>query len=82
MRIAHDVKGFLKDSVNKLTVITLIFGITITAGLIKIHQEIKETQQAITKCEKKVDYRYFNLTRSLEDIHGIKIDTHKGRIEN
>lgn len=38
--------------------------------------------EAIIKLEKKVDFRYFNLTRSLEDIHNVKIETHKGHLEN
>ena len=81
MRLAHDVKGYLKDSINRLTVIVIILGVIICAGLYKTHKEIKLTQQAITQCEKKIDFRYFNLTRSLEDIFKIKIDTHQGRVE-
>lgn len=28
----------------------------------------------------KVDFRYFNLTRSIQDIHGVNIDTRKGNV--
>lgn len=32
------------------------------------------------KTIKKVHYRYFNITHSLEDIHNVKIDTHLGNV--
>lgn len=34
------------------------------------------------KTEKKVDFRYYNLTRSLQDINGVIIETKEGRVIN
>lgn len=34
----------------------------------------------IKKTEKKVDFRYFNTTRTLEDIHNVEIETKQGRV--
>lgn len=33
------------------------------------------------KVRKKIDHRYFNTTRSLEQIHNVEIDTYKGEIK-
>lgn len=40
----------------------------------KICEEIKTNRD-------KIHFRYFNLTHSLEDIHGIKINTRNGKID-
>lgn len=34
-----------------------------------------------TRIRKKIDHRYFNITRSLEDIHNVEIDTYKGEVK-
>lgn len=34
----------------------------------------------IKKTEKKVAFRYFNTTRTLEDIHNVEIETKQGRV--
>lgn len=34
----------------------------------------------LIKIEKKIDHRYFNTTRTLEDIHGVNINTYDGKI--
>jgi len=41
------------------------------------HQEMAR----INKIERKIDFRYFNLTRSLEDIHHVRIDTYHGEVK-
>lgn len=41
---------------------------------------MNETLELLKSAEKKVDFRYFNITRSLQDIHKVEIDTHKGRV--
>ena len=79
-RAMHDVKGFLADKLNRLTVIVIILGIFLIGSLYKINAEITNLKHLIIKCEKKVDFRYFNLTRSLEQIHNVEIDTLNGRI--
>lgn len=43
-------------------------------------QKLNHLNNAIKKAEKKVDYRYFNLTRSIEDVHNVEIDTKQGRV--
>lgn len=36
--------------------------------------------QKMEKLKTQVDFRYFNTTRSLEDIHNVRIDTHYGDV--
>ena len=33
------------------------------------------------RVRKKIDHRYFNTTRSLEQIHNVEIDTYKGELK-
>lgn len=72
-RTVYDITGFFKDTINRLTVIVLIFSCILTFGIYK-------TYKAVIKCERKIDFRYFNLTRSLEDIHNVKINTKDGSL--
>ena len=76
-----DVKEFLSNEINRLTVIVIIMCIGCGYGFYKTHSDIKTVQEAVKKCEKKVDFRYFNLTRSLEDINHVQINTKDGRVE-
>ena len=79
-----DLKDFLSNEVNRVFVAVVIIG-----GIL-IYQQFNhnmETQksiaaliEAIEKTEKKIDFRYLNLTRSLEDIHKVEINTKDGRI--
>lgn len=72
-RLEHDIKSFLSDSINRLTVILIIFGSLLSFGLYK-------TYNAVIKAERKTDFRYFNTTRSLEDINNVKINTKDGSV--
>lgn len=38
--------------------------------------------QRMDKIEKKIDFRYFNLTNSLQDIHHVRIDTLHGEVKD
>ena len=79
-----DLKDFLSNEVNRVFVAVVIIG-----GIL-IYQQFNhnmETQKATTalmnaieKSEKKIDFRYMNLTRSLENIHKVEIDTKDGRV--
>lgn len=76
-----DAKEFLSDEVNRVLIAVIIFGIVLI-GLecyhVRTHGKI---MQKIEKTEKKVDFRYFNTTKSLEYIHNIEIDTKTGAIK-
>lgn len=49
-------------------------------------KQLQTAQQAILNrldgVEKKTDYRYFNTTRSLEEIHDVRIDTMTGSLRH
>ena len=75
-----DIKSFIKYVQKKSYVLQTITLIVLI--LICYRQEVIYTNilKNLSEIEKKVDYRYFNLTRSLEDIYNVEIDTYKGRV--
>ena len=84
-RLIEEVGSFFASGINRLLVTVIGIGI-ISVGLnIYTIKEINiakaQTLEAIKKTEKIVDFRYFNLTNSLQDIHKVKIETHHGRID-
>ena len=72
-RTEHDIKSFLSDNINRLTLVLIVFGIIISLGIIK-------TYKAVIQVERKADFRYFNTTISLEEIYSIKINTKDGTV--
>lgn len=84
-RLIEEVGSFFANGMNRLFVSTIGIGIILiglnlyTIG--EINNVKTDTLEAVKKAEKKVDFRYFNLTNSLQDIHKVKIETHHGRIE-
>ena len=84
-----DVKDFMANEVNRMFVLFLSITFCI---LIFIHFEIQNLkkfvilksenlEQEITKTRKRIDFRYFNTTRTLEDLHKVKIDTKNGDLK-
>lgn len=72
-----DLKEFLSNEVNRVFVAVLFFGVFMAWQQYHFSTEIL---QAVDSAEKKVDYRYFNLTNSIQDIHKVEIDTKHGRV--
>ena len=71
--VEQSLRSFFKDKMNAMLTINIIFFIVILIFLGSISLKID-------KIKKKVDHRYFNITNSLQDIHGVEIDTYKGRV--
>lgn len=69
-----DTKEFLSDNINRLGVLVVLLCVINVCGFYVIEKELKE-------CTKTVNFRYFNITRSLEDIHNVKIDTQDGSLK-
>ena len=87
-----DAKEFLCNETNRVFVAVIIVGLTVCFCQIRTEKAInkiynynirakKELLTEIKTNRNKIHFRYFNLTRSLEDIHKVKIDTKNGRIE-
>lgn len=88
-----DVKRFVKHLNYRIYIIQL-FILSLLVLLIcsefilhKIEtKQINSSNQAmlnrLDKLEKKVDFRYFNTTHSLEEIHDIRIDTLNGSLRH
>lgn len=75
-----DIKKFVKCIQRRsfiLQIITLILFLAFAIYQINMNRLILNQ---INKAEKKLDFRYFNITRSLEGIHNVNIDTQNGHI--
>ena len=72
--LISDAKEFLSDNINRLGVLVVLLCLINVCGFYVIEKELKE-------CAKTVNFRYFNITRSLEDIHNVKIDTQDGSLK-
>ena len=87
-----DIKNFLGESMHAgfvflacLCLVLLGFVIKINSDIHRIslkidNQTVKITEEIQTNRD-KIHFRYFNLTRSLEDLNDVKIDTKNGRLE-
>lgn len=68
-----DVKNFIRYIQKKSYILQTITFILLISFIIR--------QEYVNhKILKKVDHRYFNITRSLQDIHGVEIETRQGRV--
>lgn len=75
-----DVKSFIKYIQKRSYMLQTLILILLIGFIIREEYVHCKIITDIKKVEKKVDFRYFNLTRSIQDIYGIEIDTKDGRI--
>ncbi|MBR6099200.1 hypothetical protein IKP85_05575 [bacterium] len=88
--LISDAKDFMANEVNRLFVWVLILNIGLLCWQhfeiisLKKHQkeQIETLNTEIQTLRKRIDYRYFNITRTMEDMYGIKVDTHTGEIKH
>lgn len=87
-----DAKDFLSNEVNRVFVAVILIGFIVgllvyngTSAILKSNEELKksntELKEKIEKTKDRVDFRYFNTTKSLEEIHNVKIDTRTGELK-
>lgn len=74
-----DVKRFIKYVQKRSYIIQTITLILLIAFIARQEYVNREINANIIKVNKKVDFRYFNLTRSLESIHKVEINTRDGK---
>lgn len=65
------IKNLFREKIN-IVILLLIAIIGLNA------YQIIDNKINYTKIRKRIDFRYFNLTKSMEDIHFIEIDTKTG----
>lgn len=87
-RLFDEASAFLGNEINRVLVFLTIILVVIISLSIILFSKLESIQNAviinnsdIKKVEKKVDFRYFNLTNSLEDVFSIDIDTKTGNIK-
>lgn len=72
--IIERFKNLFREKFNVIiTLLLLIVGLNIYS-LTCIHNDY-------IKIKKRIDFRYFNTTRSLEDIHNVEINTLNGELK-
>lgn len=71
--VIADIKEYFKNDLNKILILVIVFGI-INCGM------TYNNYQAIKKCERKVDFRYFNNVRTQQSLFNIDINTKDGTI--
>lgn len=87
-----DVKDFLCNEVNRVFVGVIILCILVCYGQVRTEKAIKKSYNYNIRAKKeliseirtnrdKIHFRYFNLIKSLEEIHNVKIDTKNGKLE-
>ena len=86
-----DAKDYLYNEVNRVFIAVILAGVILgyiiysgNSDILKSNEELvksnAELMQKMEKLKAQVDFRYFNTTRSLEDIHNVRIDTHYGDV--
>lgn len=87
-----DAKEFLCNATNRVFIAVILVGVLVcysqfrTEKLIRAMENInvknnKEVLAEIKTNRDKIHFRYFNLTRSLEDINDVEIDTRSGEVK-
>ena len=88
--LISDAKDFMANEINRLFVWVLVLNIVTMTFVHFEVKSIKEFQlkenekmlEQLVHVRKRVDYRYFNMTRTFEDIYDIKIDTGSGELKH
>lgn len=81
-RLFSDIKKFVKYIQQRSYLIECILLILVIGLIFYQVDSNKRILTKIEKVEKKVDFRYFNTIKSLEDIYNVEIETHQGRVVN
>lgn len=90
--LLSDVKKFLCNETNRIFFAVIIVGVLLLYCQHRTELQIekiynynvdtkKELISEIHTNRSKIHFRYFNLTRSLEEIFAVKIDTKDGKLE-
>lgn len=75
-----DVKNFIRYIQKKSYILQTITLILLICFIVRQEYTNNKILTDVKNVENKVDFRYYNLTRSLQDIFYIEIDTKDGRI--
>lgn len=76
-----DVKDFLSNELNRIFVAILMLCVLVGCGQYRTEKYLAGIKADILKNRDKIHFRYFNLTKSLEGIYKVAIDTKNGEIK-
>lgn len=72
--ISKAIKNLFREKINLvITLLILIFSFNI--------YEYVQSINNFVRIRKKIDHRYFNITKTIEDIYNIEINTLNGEIK-
>lgn len=88
--LISDAKSFFANEINSLSVWVLVLALGSAAfthieiNSLKAEQKKNNQQlsEEINNVRKRVDFRYFNTTRTLENLYGVNIDTQDGSLKS
>ena len=78
--LLSETKNYVCKKTKRMNLLHIINCIILCVLCFFMFNFHNETMNRIEKVEKKVDFRYFNTTRSLEGIHNVKIETKHGTV--
>lgn len=87
-----DVRDFFDNRINIVLIAVIVFSLALLSGQIttnlkiaKLSAQIANTETKVVKeietNRRKIHFRYFNLTRTLEDVYNVKVNTENGEIK-
>ena len=68
------IKNLFREKIN------IVIALLVLILAINVYQIIHESNN-YTKLRKRVDYRYFNSTKTLEELNNVEINTYNGEIK-
>lgn len=68
------IKNLFREKIN------IVIALLVSILAINIYQIVLESHNYI-KVRKRIDYRYFNSTKTLEELNNVEINTYNGEIK-
>lgn len=82
------VRSFFTNALNIVLIVCIVntvFSVLAYRQALVNKEEIRKIEERAelshVDIKKKIDHRYFNLTKSAEEIHGVKINTLNGELK-
>lgn len=76
------VRNFIKEKANIVIALLLVLILLNVVSIFLQTKEIRTSKTNTKEIKNKIDHRYFNTTKSLNQIHNVEIDTLNGRLIN
>nr|DAT89601.1 MAG TPA: hypothetical protein [Caudoviricetes sp.] len=68
------IKNLFREKIN------IVIALLVSILALNIYQIVVESNNCV-KIRKRIDYRYFNSTKTLEELNNVEINTYNGEIK-